>query len=85
MMGSHSPSTHPGTTHRDVLEALWKRSIEKFLPFYNKHGARAMSHQATSTLSGEDMKGEEASGTKGRRSAGPIRKRGRVRGSMSDH
>ena len=44
MMVSHSPSAHPGTTHRDVLEALWKRSIEKFLPFYNKHGARAMSH-----------------------------------------
>ena len=43
-MGSQSPSAHPGASQRNELEALWKRSIEKFLPFHKKHGARAMPH-----------------------------------------
>jgi hypothetical protein len=44
VMGLHSPSAHPGASQRHELGALWKRSIEKILPFHKKHSARAMLH-----------------------------------------
>jgi hypothetical protein len=43
-MGSHSPSAHTGALQRHELGALWKRSIEKILPFHKKHSDRAMLH-----------------------------------------
>ncbi len=83
-MGSHSPSAHPGASQRNELEALWKRSIEKFLPFHKKHGARAMPHPSNES---PEKRGHEKR-VRGKQkeidSAGLIRTRDRGRGSTAD-